>query len=138
MSPGVLDLARAMYEHAGETRARPFGLEFESPLSHRCDGLLRRLLDKADMDRFHDPIERNLSVLAAFPDEILRRTAEQEERHTVRWDQDAAGRLHLISRATRDRKRGDAGERFFNLLLGDLRPVALDDEGSRGSSSQKL
>jgi hypothetical protein len=92
------------------------------------------LIVQANLDRFHDPVEWNLGVLAADPNEVLGHTAKQEERHPVGWDQDAAGGFHLISGATRDRKRSDTGEGLSHLLLGDLRPVALDDEGPRGSS----
>jgi hypothetical protein len=48
------------------------------------------------MDRVHDPIERNLGVLAAVSNQILGGTAEQEERHPVGWNQDAAEVVDLI------------------------------------------
>jgi hypothetical protein len=89
---------------------------------------------QADLDRFHDPVKWDVGVLAADPNEILGSTAEQEERHPVRRNEDAAEGLDRGCRIASARLRTKTGKCLPDLLLAEPRPVALHDEGSRGSS----
>jgi hypothetical protein len=60
--------------------------------------------------------------------------AEQEERHSVRGNNDAAEGVDRICRIASIGRPSKTGECLPDLTLADLRPVALDDERTRGSS----
>jgi hypothetical protein len=87
---------------------------------------------QTDLDRFHDPVKWNVGVLAADPNEIFGNTAEQEECHPVRRNQDAAEGLDRVCRIASLQRRTKAGKCLPDLLLAEPWPVALDDEGGRG------
>jgi hypothetical protein len=105
-----------------------------SPLALGPERGRRTLSAQADVDRFNDPVERDLGGLASVSDEILGSAAEQEERHPVRGNEDAAEGVDRICRIASVGRRSKTGKCLPDLLLADPRPVALDDKGARGSS----
>lgn len=106
-----------------------------SPMwGQRAERGRRTLSAQADVDRFNDPVERDLRGLASVSDEILGSAAEQEERHPVRGNEDAAEGVDRVCRIAPVGRRSKTGECLPDLLLADPRPVAFDDEGTRGSS----
>src|SRR6266511_1412315 len=96
-------------------------------------------ISRFDPNRLHDSIEWNFSTCASVPDELGRRSLEQEQCHPVGRHQDAAnGPNGVIMGSWIRPSPAWPGEHFPDLLLGDPRPVTLDHERRRNTSIRYL
>src|SRR5262245_12333386 len=86
-----------------------------------------------DVDRHHHPIEWHLGEFAHESHRRLTGGAEQEQSEPIRGHHDATKRLHAAF-TNKTRETRDALQRGSGVLL-DARPIALDQEGARDSSS---
>jgi hypothetical protein len=115
-------------DHGGVRSEASIGISFRS----RVGIFLEEFpvgLTEADMDRLHDPVERESCPLGGFREVRCRRGPEEEDRHAVSRDQDASKTAYWFSGLALIPGSSDEGKRVPHLFLGDPGPVALDDKG---------